>query len=68
MGWKFQIGERKEGSLGGTAKEVGGFPGEGLGKGREDGERGFRERSLRRVRIGEALAWGSAMLGEQGCS
>lgn len=47
MGWKFQIGERKEGSLGGTAKEVGGFPGEGLGKGREVGERGFRERSLR---------------------
>lgn len=56
------------GSLGGTAKVVGGFPGGGLGKGREVGERGVRERSLGQVRIGEALVWGSARLGEQGCS
>lgn len=54
--------------MGGTAKVVGGFPGGGLGKGTEVGERGFRERSLGRVRIGEALAWGNVRLGEQGCS
>lgn len=63
MGWKVQIGERKEGFLGGTAKEVRGLSRKKAWKGeREIGvsERGLKEISLERVCVGGALAWGNA--------
>lgn len=64
LGWvgKFKEVKGRRDFWVGQLKRYGGFLGRGLGKGRERvvGERGLKEISLERVRVGGALAWGNA--------